>query len=520
MTRLPLSRFLRRAGVVGLLVALVSALPLRVRAAAAERPPNIVYILADDLGFGDLGVYNPASKIPTPNLDRLAAQGMRFTDAHTPSSVCTPTRYGVMTGRYCWRSDVKRGVVWTYGRMFLDEGRETVGTLLREHGYATAVIGKWHLGLDWALKPGEENRLENADKRVNEQGAVMAMNGRHIDFSQPVTAGPREYGFDYSFILPGSLDIPPYCYVENHRLVGAPTAHTAGHDLDQHSGQAFWRAGDMAPDFDFYDVLPTFTRKSVAYLESRSDRPEPYFLYLPLPGPHTPWVPTAEHLDSAAAGLYGDYVHMVDTEVGKVLAALDRLGQTENTLVIFTSDNGPFWRPTWVGEYNHRAAGPWRGMKGDIWEGGHRVPYLARWPGRIEAGTVSPALTSLTHLLATAADLVGLNNPNAHGEDSYSILPVLRGEADWIKAQPGIMMHSSGGHFAWRQGDWKFIEKRGSGGFTSPTSFKVHPTEPSGQLYHLGVDPGETKNLYYSQPEMREKLRAALEEQRGPWSEE
>jgi arylsulfatase A len=481
---------------------------------ATEPPPNIVYILADDLGYGDISAYNPESKIQTPHLDTLAANGMMFTDAHTPSSVCTPTRYGLLTGQYSWRSNLKQGVIWSYGRVFLEQGRETVGALLQQHGYRTAVIGKWHLGLDWALKPGQEHSLENAEKReVN--GVIMDMDPSHIDFSKPVTRGPQDFGFDYSYILPASLDIPPYCYLENHELEARPTARTEGNDLDKGFMEAFWREGSMAPGFDFHDVLPNFTRKAVRYLEAQAGQEKPFFLYLPLAAPHTPWVPTAEHEGYSGAGMYGDFVQMVDAEVGKILQALADHGLAENTLVVFTSDNGPYWVPRDTERYGHKATAHFRGMKGDIWEGGHRVPYIARWPGKIPSGTTSDALTSLTHLLATTADLLGLADPNRYGEDSYSLLPVLRGETDHVPDQPGIVMHSSKAHFAWREGNWKYIEKRGSGGFSAPVAFDVRMGEHSVQLYNLKDDPAETQNLQFRHPERAREMQLRLDQVRG-----
>lgn len=479
------------------------------------KSPNIVYILADDLGYGDVSANNPEGKIRTPAIDSLAAAGMRFTDAHTPSSVCTPTRYGIMTGQYCWRTPLTQKVTWSFGRVFLDRQRETIGKLLQKNGYTTGVVGKWHLGLDWALKPGKENQLENARKTVNENGVIMDMDPVHIDFTQPVTGGPVDYGFDYSFILPASLDIPPYCFLENHHLVDAPTDYTWGNDLDKGYMEAFWREGPMAPGFRFEAVLPTFIDKGIDFIRKQSLSENPFFLYLPLAAPHTPWVPRETDKGQSAAGLYGDFVEQIDREVARLLAVLKEAGIEEDTLVIFTSDNGPYWVPQLTAQYDHRAAGPYRGMKGDIWEGGHRVPFIARWPGNIPAGTQSDALTSLTNLIATAADLAGLANPNQYGPDSYSILPVLLGKADTVPEQPGIMMHSSRAHFAWREGPWKYIEKRGSGGFSAPVTFEVRMGECPSQLYNLDTDSAETDNLYFVHPERVSALQERLNEIRG-----
>lgn len=494
-------------------VSLFAAMP-RPAWAKAKRP-NIVYILADDLGYGDIQAFNPQSNIPTPRLDQLAAQGIRLTDAHSADSVCTPSRYGVLTGQYCWRSPLHHGVIGSYGRTFLSPGQETVAKLLKAHGYATGVVGKWHLGLDWTVKGNLAADLKHPGSVVNQDGVVVRMSPDDIDFSGPVTGGPETYGFDYSYVLPASLDIPPYCFVENGRLVKPPTATTPGHDLDTGFSYAFWRPGRMAPGFDFSNVLPTVAAKGIAFMEREVHRGVPFFLYLPLTAPHTPWVPTAEFRHTSGAGPYGDFVHMTDAYVGKVLDAIHALGIEDNTLVIFTSDNGPYWRPAMIARYHHRAAYIFRGMKADIWEGGHRIPYIARWPGKIRAGSVSPALTSLTHLIATVADVLGLPDPHQYGEDSYSILPVLLGKTNQVPGQPGIMMHSSKAHFAWREGDWKFIEQRGSGGFTSPVVFPVTIGEAPDQLYNLREDPSETHNLYFWDPARVAALRRDLNRARG-----
>ncbi len=497
------------------LTLLLISLLFSLTSAATTPRPNIIYILADDLGYGDISAFNPNSKIETPHLDTLARQGMRFTDAHTPSSVCTPTRYGILTGQYCWRTDLKQGVTWSYGRNFLDPNQNTVAKLLRQHGYHTAVIGKWHLGLDWALKPGPEHQLDQAD--VSWRGSVVRnMDLKHIDFSKPVTGGPGNYGFGYSFILPASLDIPPYCYLENHTLIEPPTDWTDGNDLDKGFMEAFWRAGPMAPGFDFTDVLPNFTRRAVDYIREHANSDQPFFLYLPLAAPHTPWVPSPDFAGTSSAGTYGDFVEMMDHEIGTVLKTIEETGITRNTLVIFTSDNGPYWVPALTAKYNHRGAAHFRGMKGDIWEGGHRVPFIASWPGTIPSHSNAPALTSLTHLIATIADILGLDQPNQYGEDSYSILPVLLGQAREVPDQPGIMMHSSSAaHFAWRQGDWKYIEKPGSGGFSTPVTFDVRFGEPTGQLYNLRVDPAETDNRFFHHPEKVKAMQKTLNAVRG-----
>jgi arylsulfatase A-like enzyme len=484
--------------------------PARGSRAGSNQPPNIIYILADDLGYGDLAIYNPDSKIPTPNLDRLAAEGMRFTDMHSPSSVCTPTRYGILTGRYCWRSRLPQGVLRGYGRSLIEPDRRTVAALLQEHGYHTGVIGKWHLGLDWVLKEGREDALEDESTSMNDLGIVTEMNPDFIDFSRKPTDGPLNHGFDYSFILPASLDMDPYCYLENDSLTAIPDQYTPGNDLNTGYTGAFWRAGRIASGFEFDQVLPTFTQKALDYLEQRSAEDGPFFLYMPLAAPHTPWVPTAEFAGTAGAGTYGDFVHMVDAAVGQVLQKLRELDQEENTLVIFTSDNGPFWTPALIEQYEHRAAGSLRGMKADAWEGGHRIPFIVRWPGKVQAGSQNEALSTLTNLMSTCAGLLGVALGADEGEDSFSILPVLLGEENEVAGQPAVVHHSSRGFFAIRRGDWKLILGRGSGGFSEPRVVEPQPGEATGQLYNLAQDPAETSNAYREHPEVVQELSGLL----------
>jgi arylsulfatase A-like enzyme len=473
--------------------------------------PNIVYILADDLGYGDVSCYNPEGKISTPNIDRLASQGMRFTDAHAPSSVCTPTRYALLTGEYAWRSRLPTGVLRGYGRALIATGSYTVSSYLKSAGYHTGVVGKWHLGLDWHIKPGHERALTPGSYGVRDNGMVSDMRPDDIDFSIPPHGGPLQLGFDYSFILPASLDMDPYCYLENDTLIESPTGYTQGNDLQTGYTGAFWRPGKMAPSFKFDEVLTTMTEKAVTYVEARALSDRPFFLYLPLAAPHTPWVPTPDYAGKSGAGAYGDFVKMVDDAVGKVLSTLDSLGLAENTLVIFTSDNGPFWRPAFAERYGHDAAGPWRGMKADVFEGGHRVPFIVRWPGRVEAGTVSGAPTTLTNFTATCSAVLGIPLQDSVGRDSYNLLPVLMQESDTVPGQPAIVHHSSMGHFAVRQGRWKFIEEPGSGGFSEPSTYEPADGEPQGQLYDLEEDPGESNNLYLKHPVKVKELQAILD---------
>jgi arylsulfatase A len=447
-------------------------------------PPNIIYILADDLGIGDLASYNPLSAIPTPHTDRMAAEGARFVDMHSPSAVCTPTRYGVMTGRYCWRTRLKSGVLWGYSPNLIEPGRTTVPSFLRDAGYYTAGIGKWHLGL--------------GDKDP-------------VDYAQPLRPGPLDHGFDSYFGIPASLDMPPYVYIDGDRVVEAPTAMI--HESTRPRG-VFWRGGARSPSFDIHQVHQVFTAKAVDFIRSRATegpRTQPYFLYLPLASPHTPWLPGEEFRGKSKAGDYGDFVAHVDDTVGKILDALKETNQDRDTLVILTSDNGADWKITDKERYAHQANAEWKGEKADIWEGGHRVPFLARWPGHIPEGSVREDLGCLTDLLATAAAIVDRPLPRNAAEDSFNLLPAMLGKAT-EPARSSVVHHSMRGMFAIREGDWKLAQGLGSGGFTAPAAVDPAPGGPLGQLFNLKEDPGELHNQYQRRPEIVERLSTALKQ--------
>jgi arylsulfatase A len=433
---------------------------------AAQRPPNIVYVLADDLGWGDLGSYNPRSGVSTPNADRLARDGVRFTDMHSPSAVCTPTRYGILTGRYSWRSRLKEGVLWGYSPNLIEPGRMTVASMLRSRGYRTGAVGKWHLGLG---------------------------DSEETDYTQPLRPGPVDHGFGYFFGIPATLDMAPYVYIENDQVVEQPTAHTEGRNGPR---GVFWRPGPIAPGFKIEEVLPTLTAKATAFIRERADTSgRPFFLYFALTAPHTPWVPAKEFLGKSKAGDYGDFVAQVDEALGQVMRVLEETGLAGNTLLIFTSDNGAHWTPEDKTRFAHRANADWRGMKADIHEAGHRVPFLARWPGKIPAGSVTNELACLTDLLATVAEIVGVPLPVNAAEDSYSLLPALLGKRP-EPIREAVVHHSYDGMFSIRQGEWKLILGPGSGGFSAPRRIEMQPGVVEGHLYHLGRDPHEENDLY------------------------
>lgn len=454
--------------------------------------PNIVYILADDLGYGDVGCLNAESKIPTPNFDSLSREGIIFTDAHSGSAVCTPTRYGILTGRYCWRSRVKSGVLEGYSRALIDKGRLTVASLLKSHGYRTACIGKWHLGLDWAV----------TDDRV--------AGPKNVDYGKRMANGPTSLGFDYFFGIPASLDMPPYVYVENDKAVEAATEQ-----IDASDKPAYYRGGPIAPNFKHIDVLPTFTRKAVETIDRHAaeHRSNPLFLYFPLSAPHTPIMPTNEFEGKSRASVYGDFVCQVDWTVGQVMEALERNGMADNTLLIVTSDNGcsPMVDFPKLHAMGHDPSYHFRGYKADIYEGGHRIPFMARWPGKIRPGSSCDHITCLTDLMATAAEIVGDHLPDNAGEDSVSMLPALLGQAP-EPAREAVVHHSVGGAFSIRQGKWKLEFCAGSGGWSYPKPGEAEKLGlPPIQLYDLESDVGEKQNVQDKHPEVVERLTRLME---------
>jgi len=446
--------------------------------------PNIVLILADDMGLGDLGVYNPESRTSTPNLDRLASEGLICTDVHTPSAVCTPTRYGLLTGRYAWRTRLKSGVLWGYDPHLIDPGRRTLASMLKSAGYNTAGIGKWHLGLGEAEK---------------------------TDYSLPLVPGPSTAGFDYYFGIPASLDMDPYLYIENDHAVEFPSEQVEASVHRRQGGGGFWRAGPIAPGFRHQEVLETITGKAVETIRNLASREEPFFLYLPLTAPHTPWLPSDRFRNRSGAGYYGDFCIQVDDCVGRVLRALEEAAGDQETLVIFTSDNGSHWPVSDIEKFGHKANLDFRGQKADIWDGGHRVPFIARWRGHITPGGRSDEILCLTDVYSTLASLTGQELAPGEAEDSFSFLEVLEGKVAGAPVRETVVHHSMDGVFAIRKGEWKLIQGLGSGGFTDPSS--VEPVEggPAGQLYNLRDDPSETANLWLEEPEIVEELTGILE---------
>lgn len=472
------------------------AVAIAPRVVAQDKPPNIVVILADDLGYGDVSFQNPGSRIPTPNMDRLAGEGIRFTDAHAPAAVCTPTRYGLLTGRYCWRSRLKKGVLWQWEPPLIEPGRLTVPAMLREHGYATACVGKWHLGWNWPFvgpKPAYSKETVGCDR---------------VDWSQPITGGPLDVGFDYYFgdDVP---NFPPYVFIEGERTLGTPTLPKPD-DMYGHPGP-------MLEGWKLEAVMPALTEKAVAWIErAAQDAAKPFFLYFPLTAPHLPVVPAEAFKGRSRAGDYGDFVVEVDWAVGEVLDALGRNGLAENTLVIVTSDNGPENQAyTRIEECGHYSMGDLRGIKRDLWEGGHRVPFLARWPGHIAPGTVSDEVICLTDLMATAGAIVGHVLPDDAGEDSYNILPALLGQKKDGTIREATVHHSGRGRFAIRKGAWVFIDASSGDDNREPAWLKAQrgyaAHDLPGELYNLREDQVERRNVYGENADVVNELKALLE---------
>ncbi|MCK4579146.1 MAG: arylsulfatase [Candidatus Marinimicrobia bacterium] len=462
--------------------------------------PNIIIILADDLGYGDIGVLNPDSKIPTPNLDRLASEGIIFSDAHSPSAVCTPTRYGLLTGRYSFRTRLQSGVLVGHAPSLIEPARITVASLLKESGYHAASVGKWHLGLDFKKKNSDVPLYAGDDWDIEST--------ENIDYQAIVDGGPCDHGFDYSFILPASLDMQPYVFINNKYVFQPEINHIDGVGVLEDRG-LFWRHGDASRGFDFWQVLPLLTQKANRFIRDHVENhpKQPFFLYFPLTAPHMPWLPTDEFKGKSQAGDYGDFVAQVDYSVGQVMNLIDSLEIAENTLVFFTSDNGSHWLPEEIEQFDHKANYIFRGMKSDVWEGGHRVPLLVKWPNVIQGDSRSDQMACLTDMLATFAELTGKDMPWNTGEDSFSFLYALEGKNPTWPVRYTMINHSANGLFALRNGEWKFIDGRGSGGW----SYEGKETEPPGQLYNLTNDPGETANLYNQYPEKVEEMKNMLE---------
>lgn len=463
-----------------ILTSVVSLIPFSV--AAQSESPNIIYILADDMGYGDISALDSNSKIKTPNLDRLVNEGIKFTDAHTTSSVSTPSRYSILTGRYNWRSELQSGVLWSYSKPLIEKERPTVATMLSQNGYNTAVIGKWHLGLGWERFGSGEN---------------------DVKFTK-VTFSPNDNGFDYSFVMGASLDIPPYVYVKNHNFT-APVNDT----IPEQGGYGFYRKGPIAEDFDINTTLERFTNEALSYIDEKSKEEKPYFLYFPLTAPHTPILPPKEFQGKSGVSPYGDFVLYVDDIVGRINEQVEKSGEQRNTIIIFTSDNGcsPAAKIDVLNSKEHYPNSIYRGTKADIFDGGHRVPFIVKWDKEIKKGSVCDKPISLISFMATCADINNISLPENYAEDSHSIYDELKGSPKKdSKGESLVVHHSIDGYFAIRKGKWKLCVCPHSGGWSSPLKKEVREDMPSMQLYDMQNDPSETTNLVTSNAKIAQEL--------------
>lgn len=484
----------------------------------AEQAPNIILIYADDLGYGDVGCYNAESKVPTPNMDRIAKEGMLFTDAHSPSTVCTPSRYSVMTGRMAFRLDYAGVFTGVEGPCLIKRERLTLPEMLQEKGYRTALFGKWHIGMTFLDRDGKPV-YETSQKR-----GVELVN--HADLTKPIADGPLNHGFDEFF---GTVCCPTtdwlYAYIDGDRIPTLPTTIRDRAKLPSHPYSNDCRAGLLAPDFDLEEVDMVFLEKSQAFLKKHvTTKPEqPFFLFHSAQAVHLPSFPGDDFKGKTNAGPHADFIFQFDHIVGELVKTVKDLGIDGNTIIVITSDNGPEV-PTVVAmrrDHDHDGAHPWRGMKRDQWEGGHRVPFLVRWPGQVPAGTTSDETLCQTDLMATFAALVESELPDKAAEDSFNFLPVFLGAESPAPIRPYTLHQTIRLDLAIRRGPWKYLDHKGSGGNRYDRKgleqYALPNTTPEapGQLYHLGNDPGETTNLYFEEPEVVKELKALLEESKA-----
>jgi arylsulfatase A-like enzyme len=473
---------------------------------AEKKHPNIIIILADDMGWGDLSCYG-AEKIHTPNMDGIAEAGVTFTDAHSSSAVCTPSRYSIVTGRYCWRSDLDRGVLGGFGKPLIEDGRHTIASMLKEHGYHTGAVGKWHLGLRWLDKEGKP--VADYGQDGWNTGDAWHVDGLSVDYTKRLEGGPVDHGFDYWFGIAGSLDMPPYCFIENDRPEAVPEKEKQPYEAQQ-------RKGLMTEGWRDDQVDVRFAEKASAFIDNHAaENPDrPFFLYINPAAPHRPCVPPEFIKGKSEAGLRGDAVVLVDWLVGQVQDALARNKLEENTLFIVTSDNGARLTNFDGKDYGHKSNGDWRGGKADIWDGGHREPLVMKWPERVKPGVVRDDLVCLGDFMATCAEIVGAELPPESAEDSFSFLHALTGEKPTGEVTPvreDLVHHSYDGMFSLRRGDWKFIDGNGSGGFSEPARWTPGPEDPKGQLYNIRNDFRENLNLWKARQDIVTEYKELLE---------
>jgi arylsulfatase A-like enzyme len=457
-------------------------------ATIAAQQPNVIVILADDMGRDSISAFNDSLGFETPRIDALVKEGMVFSDGHSGSAVCTPTRYGLLTGRYSWRSRLKKFIIPKWDTPLIEEGRMTMASMLKAEGYDTAMIGKWHLGWNWPFKSKEA-------VPVGHTKALGELAKQGIDWAAPLTGGPLNCGFDYQF-GDDVINWPPFVYIENEKVLGTPDSKTF-----------------KVPESEWSEdtVLPTITTKAVSYIEKQAKSDKPFFLYFPMTSPHSPIAPADQFKGISGISPYVDFIIETDHRIGQILDAVDRSGIAENTLIFFTADNGTSLRDSNKDDVENKGVDfevNIRGGKSDIWEGGHRVPFIVRWPGTIQAGSRNDTPICLTDVMATVAEVVGVKLPDNAAEDSVSLLPALRGKP---QEHGAIINHSVHGKFAIRKGPWKLAFCAGSGGWSSPKDNEAKKAKlPELQLYNLSTDPLETTNVIYENPELAKTLTKEL----------
>ena len=502
-------------------LSLLSAGLLCSSAVLAQSRPNVVIILADDMGYGDVSCNHPNGRIQTPAIDALAQHGVRFTDCHSAGALSGPSRYGLVTGRYFFRTE-PRNDYWGYLYPVIEKERLTIGSMMQNAGYTTACIGKWHLGLDWQLKDPTKPQILTPEK----------FGVTNVDFAARVGAPPTERGFDYSFILPASLDMPPYGFVRNDRMVDSQMTlvadaypehtkketefawdrrYTGNDDIYWERG-VWWRNGEMSRSFKFEDCLPTVVEEGIQFIDKEGRKKnKPFFLYLPLTGPHTPWMASEETKGTTELGTYADFIKDIDNVVARVNQKLTELGIAENTIVIFASDNGAAWTEEDIQQYGHNSNWNRRGQKGDAYDGGHHVPMIIHWPGHTHAGDVYDKTVGLVDIYATLAEITGQKLVKGQAEDSFSFKSVLDGDLK-SEVRDHILYLSGANKIAIKKGDWKYIDCLGSGGFTRPYEMKPIKNGPKGQLYNLREDSMELNNRYLSEKEKVKELTSLMEQ--------
>ncbi|MEO5603807.1 MAG: arylsulfatase [Cyclobacteriaceae bacterium] len=504
---------------LGSMVGLILLSPLKAQKKASEKP-NVVIIFADDMGYGDVSSNNPMARTQTPNIDRLGRSGIRFTDAHAGGAVCTPSRYGLLTGRYFFRVPKQQGY-WGYLPPLIESGRETIGSLMQKAGYTTACIGKWHLGLKWELKDISTPHIRDQ----KESGYT------NTDFSRNISGGPNALGFNYSFILPASLDMPPYVFVKNNQVVDPDVILTADvyprtldktvyvwdrkytdeNDIYWDRG-VWWRNGEMSKSFKVENCLDKIVNEGISFItdQAKNNPEKPFMLYLPLTGPHTPWMPADNFKGKSEPGTYGDFISQIDHVVYQITETLKSLNIEDNTLLIFSSDNGAHWSEEDIQNYAHQSNWDRRGQKGDIWDGGHHIPLFVKWPAKIKHAATYTHTVSLIDIIATLADITGQKIDKKYAEDSFSFYKILNGNLQ-EPVRENLIYISAGGQLAIKKNEWKFIDCLGSGGFTAPSILKPVKGGPEGQLYNLDKDPFESTNLYLQETSKVKELSSLLD---------